>query len=322
MSKEFEIIEQVFRRRVHSSQNVMLGIGDDAALTRLPDGCELVTATDALVSGTHFLPNAPARSVGHRCLAVNLSDIAAMGAEPLWASLALSLPGMERSWLDDFAAGFFALADQHGVTLIGGDTVRGNLFASLTLQGCVPMGQAIRRTGAVVGDLIYVTGHPGDAAAGRLLACDELAAVDGAAAADILTERFYYPLPRLSAGLGLRDLAKAMIDISDGLHADLGRLLNASGVGALLDVAAIPVSKALRAIVHPAKAIELALCGGEDYELCFTIAPDRADDLHALAGDWDCALSCLGTVTAGPGLQWLQDGKPYSVPKSGFEHFI
>ena len=321
MSKEFEIIEQVFRRRVRTSANVLLGIGDDAALTRLPAGHDLVTATDALVAGTHFLADAPARSVGHRCLAVNLSDIAAMGAEPLWASLALSMPQLEQTWLNDFADGFFALAERHRVILIGGDTVRGGLFASLTLQGSVPKGQGVTRAGAAPGDLIYMTGHVGDAAAGRLLACDEMPNTASHGTAEVLLERFYYPEARVAAGLSLRGLATAMIDISDGLHVDLGRLLQASGAGAVIDVVDVPLSHALQDIAKRPRAIELGLCGGEDYELCFTIAPDRLAELKLAAASWDFALTCLGRVTAGDGLEWTLDGKRYSVPDSGFEHF-
>ena len=322
MSKEFEIIEQVFRRRVRANPNVVLGIGDDAALTQLPDGCDLVTATDALVAGTHFLAQAPARSVGHRCLAVNLSDLAAMGAEPLWASLALSLPELNHDWLNDFADGFFALADRHRVTLIGGDTVRGSLFASLTLQGALPRAVAVRRDGAAAGDSIYVSGHPGDAAAGRLLASDELRITGASSKGDLLIERFYYPVPRVAAGLSLRGLASAMIDISDGLNVDLGRLLNASGAGASLDIADIPLSTSLLGIVDQSRALELALCGGDDYELCFTIAPDKVPLLHAAADAWGCPLTCLGIVSAESGLKWTEDGEHYSVPDSAFEHFL
>jgi thiamine-monophosphate kinase len=311
----------VFNRRVRARENVSLGIGDDAALTRLPAGCDLVTATDALVAGTHFLVDAPARSVGHRCLAVNLSDIAAMGAEPLWASLALSLPEVDYGWLNDFAEGFFALADMHDVTLIGGDTVHGSLFASLTLQGSVPTGQAVRRNGATPGDLIYVTGNPGDAAAGRLLACNELVGLADSSVRDLLIERFYYPQPRLLAGLNLRGLASAMIDISDGLHVDLARLLRDSGVGALLDIATLPLSAALQSSVDTARAVELALCGGEDYELCFTIAPEKAAALHVLADSWDCSFTCLGTASAEAGLNWTREGECFSFPEAGFEHF-
>ncbi len=170
MSTETEIIERVFRQRAGTAGDVRLGIGDDAAITVCPPGCELVTATDALVCGTHFLADAPARSVGHRCLAVNLSDMAAMAAKPLWSSLALSLPSASASWISEFAEGYFQLSECYGVTLIGGDTVRGPLFASVTVQGAVPAGGGIRRSGAKPGDQIYLTGFPGESAAGRLLA--------------------------------------------------------------------------------------------------------------------------------------------------------
>jgi thiamine-monophosphate kinase len=323
VSIEFTIINEIFRRRVRAGDDVLLGIGDDAALTRLPDDSDLVTATDALVAGTHFLTTAPARSVGHRCLAVNLSDLAAMAAEPLWASLALGLPDFDRAWLEDFADGFFALADRYAVRLIGGDTVRsGSLFAAVTVQGCVPRGAVVRRSAASAGDLIYVTGCPGDAAAGRRLATGNPQLPESRVnPMEPLYRQFYFPEPRLAAGKALRSIASAMIDLSDGLHADLGRLLEASGAGASLDVARLPLSIDIRAAFDLPAALELALCGGDDYELCFTVPPDKISLLDGFAERAGCPLTMIGEVCKESGLRWNQSGLNYTVPSSGFEHF-
>lgn len=302
--------------------DVQLGIGDDAALTRFPEGCDLVTATDSLVAGTHFRNEAAAASVGHRALAVNLSDIAAMGATPLWASLAIASPDADFDWLGAFAEGFFTLADSCGVSLIGGDTVHGPLAATVTVQGWVARGEAIRRDGAGSGDRIYVSGYPGEAAAGRLLASGELAAEESAqnVCAELI-RKFEYPRPRLREGVGLSGLATAMIDISDGLHVDLERLLAASSCGANLDVDAIPVSPGQSAVTGIDKAIELALCGGEDYELCFTVPPAAEESLARLAASWECPLACLGEVNAAAGLRWFREDEAYIVPSTGFDHF-
>ena len=275
MSAEFEIIERYFCSNTKLAESVRLGIGDDAAITSLPAGSELVTATDALIEGTHFLPGAPPESVGHRCLAVNLSDIAAMGAKPLWASLALTMPAADEDWLEGFAKGFFELADAASVALIGGDTVRGPLSVVVTVQGMVTTGKGVERGGATPGDSIYVTGSPGDAAAGRRLLQDVGASMNSLdEAGRVLAKRFYFPEPRLEAGAALRDIASAMIDISDGLDADLGRLLAASGCGAAIDLEALPLSAEIQSYAGVAGAQELALLGGEDYELCFTVAAD------------------------------------------------
>lgn len=323
MSIEFEIINEIFRRRASVGADVLLGIGDDAAVTSLPDGSNLVTATDAVVAGTHFLPDAPARSVGHRCLAVNLSDLAAMSADPLWASLAIGLPAFDRSWLEEFAAGFFALADRYAVSLIGGDTVRSStLFAAVTVQGAIPAGAGVRRSGARAGDVIYVSGHPGDAAAGRRLATVDpgfpQSRTDTAAP---LISQFYFPQPRIAAGKMLRFIASAMIDVSDGLHTDLGRLLAASGAGASLDVARVPLSAAMRANFDFPAALELALCGGDDYELCFTVPRDKVAALEDCAEMAGCPLTALGEVSAQQGLHWVQSDVSYTVPAASFEHF-
>lgn len=309
---EFDLIERWFERpSVHA--DVELGIGDDAALTRVPEGQLLVTATDMLVEGTHFLRGAAARSVGHRALAVNLSDVAAMGAEPRWASLAICLPAIDAAWLDEFAAGFFALAERSGVALIGGDTVRGPLSITVTLQGLVAPDAASRRSGAQPGDRIFVTGSPGAAAAGRSLL--------GQGEANRLSRCFEFPEPRLAAGKVLGQLASAVIDISDGLHADLGHLLRASGCGATLAVEQLPLGLQLQHGITPELAVEYALLGGEDFELVFSIAPERLDELHEQAAGWGCSLTQLGVVTEGQGLCWTLNDRPFTIETSGFRHF-
>ena len=233
-TREEALIRRYFARRGRRRRaDVLLGIGDDAAVTRIGPGYDLVIATDALVEGVHFPRGTPARALGHRCLAVNLSDLAATGAEPRWATLALSLPAARDDWLRDFSRGFFALADRSGTELVGGDTVRGPLGMSVTVHGRVRPGSFARRTGALPGDGIYVTGHPGDAVAGRL----------GGAAS--LRRRFLFPEPRWREGMQLARMVSSMIDVSDGLHDDLGKLMRASGCGADGDVDALPLSRAL-----------------------------------------------------------------------------
>lgn len=303
-----------------AAAGVVLGAGDDAAVCQLPADTELLTTTDALVEGTHFVATASPRSLGHRALAVNLSDIAAMGGEPLWAQLALSIPEFDADWVAEFAAGLQDLAREHNVTLTGGDTVRGPRSATLTLQGSVPAGSAVRRDGARTGDLICVTGHPGDAIAGRLLLEGRVAAVAGYA--DYLRGRFEYPRPRVAAGQALRDIATAMLDVSDGLHTDLARLLSASGLGASPDLGQLRLSDALVATLGADQARDCALLGGEDYELVFTAPPDRVSALATLAAEHELPVSVLGEVTAAAGLQWQLDGRDYELAAQPFEHFL
>jgi thiamine-monophosphate kinase len=297
---------------------VLLGIGDDAAVLRCEPGWDLVVATDSIAEGTHFPAGIPARAIGHRCLAVNLSDLAAMAAEPLWCSLALSLPTAEAPWVKEFAAGLFALADRTNTALIGGDTVRGPLAATVTVQGRVRPGAAVTRAGASVGDGIWVTGHPGDAVAGRLL-------LDGAvqvpaSVREALCQRFLYPEPRLREGLALGVLATAMLDVSDGLHDDIGKLMLASGMGAELDAGLLPLSAELRAAA-PDRAIEYALTGGDDYELCLA-APERATaQLRAIAAEWTVPVTRIGTVVSEAGVRWRHQGRVLQVPDATFRHF-
>ncbi len=300
------------------SRGVVLGIGDDGAVVRPPPGYDLVVATDAIFEGTHFPDGIPPAAVGHRALAVNLSDLAAMGAEPLWCSLALSLPRVDADWLGEFSRGFLALADRCQVSLIGGDTVRGPLGACVTVHGCVRPGTAILRSGARAGDGIWVTGHPGEAVAGRRLLAPGAQPPDDATLQ--LQQRFLYPEPRLAEGRALAGLASAMLDVSDGLADDLGKLMAASGTGAEMEVERLPLSAAhlLRA---PDSAVTDALTGGDDYELLFTLGPDREAELAARAAAWSVAATRIGRVIAGDGVRWRHLGRPLPVPATTFRHF-
>jgi thiamine-monophosphate kinase len=295
--------------------DVILGIGDDAAVLRLDPGFDLVVATDSIAEGTHFPEGTPAAAVGHRCLAVNLSDMAAMAAEPLWFSLALSLPAVDDAWVGEFARGLFELADRFAVELVGGDTVRGPLAATVTIQGRARPGRTVRRSGAAPGDGIWVTGNPGDAVAGRLL-LPEMAS----AAAEALRRRFLYPEPRVREGLALAGVATAMLDVSDGLDDDLRKLLAASGVGADMDAGALPLSAELWN-VRAGGAIECALTGGDDYELCFTVRPADEQRLRDLAAAWTVPVTRIGTVVPGSGCRWHLHGRALPVPDTTYRHF-
>jgi len=311
---EATLIERYFARPSPARRGVILGIGDDAAVTRLPPGQDLVTATDAIFAGVHYPRGTPPRAIGHRCLAVNLSDLAAMGATPLWASLALSLPRARAAWLREFAAGFFALARAANIVLIGGDTVRGPEGATVTVQGQVSRGGGVTRSGARPGDGIWVSGHPGDAVAGRLL----LARGSGSR---VLRQRFLYPVPRLREGALLAGISSAMMDVSDGLHDDLGKLMRASSCGADLDVGRLPLSHQLRAAAGVEAAREMALSGGDDYELLFTVPPRREAKLARLTRRWALPVTRIGTVRRRAGLSWTLDARPFRFRDKTFRHF-
>ncbi|MCC6301554.1 MAG: thiamine-phosphate kinase [Gammaproteobacteria bacterium] len=334
-SPEFDLIARHFAPPGAAGRgDVVLGIGDDAALLRPPSGMELVATLDTLVAGVHFPLDTDAESIGHKALAVNLSDLAAMGAEPAWALLALTLPEADERWLADFAHGFFALARGYGVALVGGDTTRGPLSVSVQVQGFVPPGAAFRRDGARPGDLIYVTGTLGDA--GLALRLREASAIGAPGARAFLRLRLDRPQPRVQEALRLRGLARSAIDVSDGLLADLGHILRASGVGATLELARLPLSPAFRACLaaveaggHPALRsfrpglawADLALASGDDYELCFTVDPAHRPRLEALAAD-GLPCTCIGTVDAEAGLRCrLADGTPYLPSRRGYDHF-
>ena len=316
---EFDLIRRYFTDITPSRPDVSLGIGDDAALVSVPPGNLLAVSVDTLVSGIHFFPSAAPDSLGHKALAVNLSDLAAMGAEPAWATLALTLPAADEVWLKGFAEGFAALAKHHGVVLIGGDTTSGPLSITVQVQGLVPEGLALQRAGARVGDGIYVTGELGDAAL-----CLSLmqGSADPPPGFDDLRRRLERPQPRVEAGLALRGLASSAIDISDGLLADLGHILEASGVGAALELQRLPLSRSFARWLAESGNWKPAVAGGDDYELCFTAAPEREPELQRLAAELGLAITRIGAIEPLPGLRvWLPDGKPWPLEQMGFDHF-
>jgi thiamine-monophosphate kinase len=336
---EFDLIRRYFTR---ATPGTLLGVGDDAALLQVSDGNVLAVSTDMLVSGTHFLPDADPFLLGHKTLAVNLSDMAAMGATPRWATLAIALPEADEAWLEKFSAGFFALAQQYGVELIGGDTTRGPLNLCVTIFGEVPAQQVLRRSGAHVGDEVWVSGTLGDAALAlaHLQGRIKLSVAGYTACAPAL----HQPQPRVALGLALRGFANSAIDISDGLLADLGHILDASQVAARLDFSALPVSAVLRKCLTPLSpplsggkpgssldkgrlgGVELfkrcVLSGGDDYELCFTAPGARHAELLGIAARLKLPLTCIGRIVAGLGcLVHDAAGNPLNVEASGYDHF-
>lgn len=314
---EFNIIERYFAHHTDGHDDVVLGVGDDAAVLRVPAGYELVVTTDTMVAGVHFPDSASAEDIGYKLLAVNLSDIAAMGAIPRWASLALTLPDVDDEWLDGFCRGLFALAAEHNVALVGGDTTCGPLTLSITLQGLVAEGQALRRDGAMVGDGIYVSGNLGDAG---LALQQVLANIDVTSISEILP-RLHRPTPRVELGRLLHGLANSTIDISDGLLADLGHILKASKVGARLELAALPVSAAVQSITATGDW-SLPLAGGDDYELCFTIPAGQEAELQARLTNLDITVTRIGQIESEPGLRCLDvKGECYAPHGMGYEHF-
>jgi thiamine-monophosphate kinase len=316
---EFALIDRYFRNCGVRRADVRLGVGDDAALLDSPAGCDLVAAIDTLVDGVHFPHGCPAASVGHRVLAVNLSDLAAMGARPAWALLALTLPNIDEAWLSEFAAGFSELARAHDVALVGGDTTSGPLCATVQILGHVPRSQGLLRSGARPGDLVFVSGTPGDAAAG--LAVEQGRLTGSEDAVTYLRKRFLYPSPRMALGKCLRGFASACIDVSDGLLGDVGKLAHASGCGVELAYRDLPLSEALAEAVGDARARELALTGGDDYELCFTVHPDNVGKLRQELPPQRWGYSLIGKIREAPGAVVVEGGNVMEFSHSGYDHF-
>lgn len=316
---EFELIRRFFAAQPVRRRDVALGIGDDAAVLDVPADRELVVTTDILVSGIHFLPDVDPESLGHKALAVNLSDLAAMGAEPAWFTLNLVVPEVDEKWLARFCDGLYALARRHEIQLVGGDTSRGPLTVSVTAHGFVPHGQALRRSSAKPGDRIFVTGVLGDAglALAHQLGQRRLPEDDFRS----LREQLERPLPRIAEGLVLRGLAAAAIDVSDGLAADLGHILEESGVGADVALEQLPISVIYRK--HFATTgWEAAIAGGDDYELCFTVAPGRLAEFEGVRSRLPSGATEIGTITAEPGLRLRRaDGSLYRAGSAGHDHF-
>lgn len=304
MLSESELIGIFARAAGAARDDVVLGIGDDAAVLRPRPGHELVACTDTLVEGVHFSPGTDPESTGHKALAVNLSDIAAMGAEPAWTTLSLTIPEADAAWIGGFATGFTVLAARFGVMLVGGDTSRGPLSVTVQVIGQVPAGEAVTRTGARAGDALYVTGPLGDAA----LALRRIQ--DGAAPSPRLRARLERPEPRVAAGLAMRGRAHAAIDLSDGLSTDLARLAAASGVGATIEAGSLPVSTEFR---ESGGDEDMQLHGGDDYELLFAIPGEPPAGTGGLR---------VGTVDANPGLRLVRrDGTVVTLEPRGYEHF-
>ncbi len=319
MPSEFDIIRRFFTRPV---KRALLGPGDDCALVAPDAGTVMAVSTDMLVEGRHFFAGANAAELGHKALAVNLSDLAAMGAAPRYASLALALPDADEAWLAGFARGFFALADAFDVELIGGDTTRGPRNISITVMGSVPPEQALRRDGARAGDDIWVSGSTGDAALGLAHLNGRIRLADAALAHCL--RRLHAPAPRVTLGLALRALATSAIDVSDGLAADVGHIGERSGVAIELRYADLPRSAALAACADASLAQQCLLAGGDDYELAFTAAPESRSRLAALAAGQALALTRIGSIVAGePGAVSVCDAAGGRIPlaSKGYDHF-
>lgn len=307
---EFGLIDRYFKQQKVNNASTRLGIGDDCALLSIPAGFELAITTDTMVENVHFLKHANPEWLGHKLLAVNLSDLASMGAKPLSVLLALTLPKVDEYWLNDFSQGFLNLAQRYGVDLVGGDTTAGALTLTVQALGLVPAQGAMTRSGADSGDVICMTGLLGEAALGLKIAQGHYACTDGEAALN----RLHRPDPQISAGLAIRDLASACIDISDGLAADLGHIAEQSGVGACLDWDLLPLSSQVKQYIAATGDWILPLCGGDDYELCFTIHPDRLPLLSI-------PYTPIGIIDQGEGVRIIKSGSTHPLNKQGYEHF-
>lgn len=318
---EFDLIARYFNRYRTARQDVQLGIGDDCALLTVTDKQQIAVSTDTLVEGIHFLKTISPADLGYKALAVNLSDLAAMGADPAWVSLALTLPEVNTDWLEAFSDSLFDQLDYYGMQLIGGDTTRGPLSMTLTIQGLIPTGRALLRSGARVGDWIFVTGTLGDSAAGLAILQNRLDIDDDKARA-ALVKRHLRPTPRVLQGQALRQLANSAIDISDGLISDLRHILKASDCGARLDLDAIPFSAEMQQHVEPEQALKWALTGGEDYELCFTVPEINRGALEVALAHLGVRFTCVGQIMPlSEGIKYQRSGETVELEWQGFDHF-
>ncbi|MEW6039382.1 MAG: thiamine-phosphate kinase [Pseudomonadota bacterium] len=313
---EFEIIRRFFSRQRVAHPETEVGIGDDCAILNLAAATRLALTADTLVASIHFFPDTDPTRLGHKALAVNLSDLAAMGARPRWVLLALTLPENDPAWIAAFAQGFFRLAERHGVQLIGGDTTRGPLAVTVQALGTVDGGPAVKRSGAQPGDAVYLTGSIGLAGLGLKIRQGAYLVPDEAA-----LDRLEAPEPRVAFGLRLAEFASAGIDVSDGLAADLGHILEQSAVGAEVDWEALPLSASVCRYVADSGDWEMPMIAGDDYELCFTAPPTHAETIALAAEATATRVSRIGTIRAGSGLSVRRSGRPVKLSQSGYLHF-
>ena len=320
MTPEFNLINEFFKRPTAQTD---LSVGDDAALISVANGMQLAISADMLVAGTHFFADCDAYKLGWKSLAVNISDMAAMGAQAKWSTLAIALPAINAAWLSQFSAGFFACAKQFNVDLIGGDTTRGPLTISVQIMGEVPIGAAIKRSGAQLKDDIWVSGQLGSAALGlAYLQGNNAIAILSAEDLNLCLQALHAPIPRSALGLSLCGIATSCIDISDGLLADLGHILSASNCGATLDLEAIPCIEALKKSLENPASQGYILAGGDDYELCFTAPKSARETILAISKQLNSPLSLIGETHAGNDLNVTYQSQQLNISKKGFDHFV
>lgn len=322
MPGEFDIIKAYFSDKQGGRKDVCLNIGDDCAIVSAPDRARIAITTDTLVEGTHFLPDTNPAWIAHKALVSNISDLTAMGATPAWCSLALTLPDMDEAWVASFSNAFFALADYYNVHLIGGDTTKGPLSITITIQGFVPHDRAMQRNGAKVGDWIYVTGLLGNSQAGLDVILDPK--LDGSPHSQYLKEQHFLSTPRVLAGQALVNIASSAIDISDGLVADLRHVLAASNVGAKIHLESLPVSAELVSFLHgdQEKAYQYALTSGEEYELCFTIPDYSRIALENAMTYTGTKYTCIGQIQSGSDISLYLNGQKTEWNLLGYDHFL
>jgi len=317
--KEFELIRRYFTEQVVKRKDVHLGIGDDCAIVTPGERQQIAVTTDTLVAGVHFPLDTSARAIGHKSVAVNLSDLAAMGAEPSWISLAITLPEIDINWVDEFCAGVFELCEFYNVQLIGGDTTQGPLSITITAQGLIPLNKHISRSGAKAGDWLYVTGEIGGAA----LALQHIQGKVKVASQyhSEIQKRLDFPKARVLAGQALREYATAAIDLSDGLLADLGHICSASGVGANIVLDNLPISSAVKETLTSENAYDIALQGGDDYELLFSVAEDNRVGMETALANTGNKISCIGQLNGSEKITTTLNNQPVSIQVQSYQHF-
>ena len=317
--KEFELIKRYFTEQIVKRKDVLIGIGDDCAILTPPENYHIAVTTDTLVAGVHFPQDTTPRAIGHKAIAVNLSDLAAMGAEPTWVSLAITLPSVDEMWINEFCAGIFELCEFYNVQLIGGDTTQGPLSITITAQGIVPAESQLTRCGARPGDWIYVTGEIGDAALALKSKLEGLQIES--VFQEQVQQRLDCPKPRVLAGQTLRKYASAAIDISDGLLSDLQHICDASNVGANIVLEDLPLSNAMIETLGQDKAIELATVGGDDYELLFTVSEDNKVGMETAIANIGVDVTCIGQLNGSHKITTTLNSKPIHINANGYQHF-